>query len=186
MAKTVQYGRSVILKFRIDGQTFVNLGEITQFSFKSDDILKENQPLGHNDISLDVLDKGGTLSFECKKTDSAIPFFFTFLNTHYKAGNTDGTRGRSPYFQVARQGAYTDGTREIMYFDKVVLHSMEESVSSSDDEVMIKFEGKYVIKRMELEGEGIATLDLDDVSAVTGAFANMVNYGENTVVYGNA
>lgn len=144
MAKTNATGRQIVLEFSTDnGVTTFPLAEITNFSWKADDIVKESRPLGHNDLTIDVLNNGGTCSFESNKSDSGVVNLFAQLQKHYRAGIHNATRGRSPYFLIRQTVKYTDGTLETLILKKVVLHSPEQSASGADEFITNKFEGRF-------------------------------------------
>lgn len=157
MSKSPVFGQQVKLQFVANNTTFT-ICEVESFSYKQDDMLKENSSLGEAGVgSLDVLDNGGTVSFETKKRDSRLVGLFSALSKHFRASETLGARGRSPYFQVRRETRYVDGSIETLTFKKVVLHSPEENVGSNKDEVTEKFEGRYIRREVSFAGTGEAS-----------------------------
>lgn len=144
MTKTGFVGRQTMLEFSLDnGVTTFALAELSSFDWKVNDITKKRKPLGHTDSSLDVLNDGGTLTFECDKTDSAFVNLFVKLNKHYRALLHNGTRGRSPYFFVRQTTRGTDGSVETLLFKKVILHSPEGNASGADEYMQHKFQGEF-------------------------------------------
>jgi len=157
MSKSPVFGQQVQLQF-VANNTAFSICEVESFSYKQDDMLKENSSLGEAGVgSLDVLDNGGTVSFETKKRDSRLVGLFASLSKHFRANETLGARGRSPYFQVRRVTKYVDGSTETLTFKKVVLHSPEENVGSNKDEVTEKFEGRYIRREVSYSGIGEAS-----------------------------
>ncbi len=185
MSKSRAFGSQVVLQFSLNGGTTVfNIAEIDQFSFKIDDVVKENSSLGEVGIgTMDVLQNGGTLSFEAKKSDSALIHLFQTLENHHRALENNGTRGRTPYFTVKRVLKYTDGTIETKTFKKVVLHSPEESVSDNKSEITEKFEGKFIKTSTDYKGSGDASI-LSDISKglVNSGLAYLTSVGEQNAL----
>lgn len=184
MAKTNATGRQVLIEFSTDnGVTTFPVAEITNFSWKADDIVKESRPLGHNDLTIDVLNNGGTLSFEANKSDSGMINLFAQLQKHFRAGVHNATRGRSPYFLIRQQVKYTDGTIETLIFKKVVLHSPEQSASGADEFITNKFEGRfdeYIPSNPEIGDAGI--LNASGKAVLNAGLVSIAQLGEQTAV----
>lgn len=147
MAKNKVYGQEVYLEF-YDGTNYTRIAEIDEFSFRSEDIVKENSSLGETQLgSIDVLDNGGSLSFGAKKSDGALITYFIAQQSHHRGGNQVARRGKTPYTILKMTTTYTDGSRDVLTFNGVVLHSFEGSVAGRTEEFMEKFEGRY--KKLE-------------------------------------
>lgn len=158
MSKQVVVGRQYVLQFNL-GNGLSEYFEIERFSWKDDDMVKKNSSLGKKAIeSLDVLDGGGTCSFETKMRDSRINTFFSAQKRQIRGDEaTVGVRGRVPYAQVFRVTNYTDGTSETMQFRNLVLHNPEESADGNDEDVTQRFEGTYMDREIiEWTGSGDA------------------------------
>lgn len=184
MAKTNATGRQITLEFSTDnGVTTFPLAEITNFSWKADDIVKESRPLGHNDLTIDVLNNGGTCSFESNKSDSGMVNLFAQLQKHYRAGVHNATRGRSPYFLIRQNVKYTDGTIETLIFKKIVLHSPEQNASGADEFITNKFEGRfdeYIIQNADLGDAGV--LNASGKAILNAGLSSVALVGEQVAV----
>lgn len=165
MSKARYFGSQVSLFFSADGSTASErLGEIDNFNAKMSDVLKENSSLGEAGVgSLDVLNDGGTLSFECKKSDSKLMTFFYNLQQQQLANKQGGKRGKTPYFIVKEQIEALDGSVETTFYEGVVLYNLDKSVGSNKDEIVEKFEGRFKSFRVQNDGGD---------SAVNGTIAN--------------
>jgi hypothetical protein len=104
MSKSRVYGQQVRLFFSKDGVTGEHFAEIDNFSAKHNDVVKKNSSLGETGVgSIDVLDDGGTMSFEAKKSDSALVNYFIMQSKQNRANGVAGERGKTPYIKIIKQ-----------------------------------------------------------------------------------
>ena len=91
MSKARLYGQQVEI-FINDGTSEVQrLGEVMSFNYKSTDVVKKHSSLGETGVgTIDVLDDGGTLSFELDKSDSKFASFFSLMHAHLRGGDKAG------------------------------------------------------------------------------------------------
>jgi len=164
MSKSPVYGRQVTIQYSVNGgQSFVPICEVENFSFKMDDEVKKNSVLGEAGIgSIDVLDMGGTLSFETKKRDTKALAYFINQTRQIRAGSggdiagISGVRGREPYFSIVRKITYTDGEYEELTFGGVKLHNYGEDSNGNNTEVSEKFEGTFTRTSLNTTASGDA------------------------------
>lgn len=170
MSKARYFGSQVSLFFSADGSTMTErLGEIDNFNAKMSDVLKENSSLGEAGVgSLDVLNDGGTLSFECKKSDSKLMTFFYNLQQQQLANKQGGKRGKTPYFVVKEQIEGLDGSIETTFYEGTVLYNLDKSVGSNKDEIVEKFEGRFKSFRVQIDGGDSVTN-----GTIANTFANL-------------
>lgn len=187
MSKSRVFGQQIEIFFSKDGNTVNRIGEIDNFSHKSKDVVKENTSLGEGGIgTIDVLDGGGTLSFEAKSSGAEIVALFALLKNHYRADGQAGKRGKAPYFEVRKVVNLDDDSTYTLKFHGVVLHDDESSVGGSKEEDQEKFQGTY--KKLTIETtNGHASDDaVNAFSIVSEAIANHVNLQGATVTNNEA
>lgn len=182
MSKSRIFGQQIEIFFSKDGNNIERIGEIDNFSYKSKDVVKENTSLGEGGIgSIDVLDNGGTLSFEAKSSGAEIVAMFMLMKNHYRADGQAGKRGRSPYFEVRKVTTLDDDSTITLKFHGLVLHDDEASVGGSKEEDQEKFQGTYKKATIETSGGHASEDVVKAFSIVSTAIANFENLQGATV-----
>jgi hypothetical protein len=144
MSKSRNFGQQVEIFVSADGQAETKLAEVDNFSFKMDDVVKENSSLGEAGIgSISILSNGGTCSFEAKQSDSKLLAFFHEQQQQTRGGGTDGKRGEAPYLEVRMKITQLDQSVTTVAFEGLKLHSFDVSVAGRTEEIVEKWEGKF-------------------------------------------
>lgn len=183
MSKMRTYGQQVLLYLSADGTNFgFKLGEITSFSHKATPVVKTHSTLGETGIgSIDVLDNGGTLSFEIDKTDSTFVTYFALMEEHLRGGGQAGKRGKAPYLMIKETISYPDESVEVVQYEGVVLHDDEGSVAGRTELYVEKMQGTYKKRRILQATSGdSATSAKAGQTVITTAMQNLVNLSSNT------
>lgn len=159
MSKSRVYGQQVQIFISDDGVNATKrLGEVMNFSYKATDVVKKHSSLGETGVgSIDVLDDGGTLSFELDKTDAQFDAFFAQLHNHLRGAGKSGKRGKAPYFVINMTVNYLDESTSTIAFQGTCLHDDEGSVSGRTEVFSNKFQGTYKKTAFLVDGSGEAT-----------------------------
>ena len=144
MSKSRNFGQQVEIFVSADGQAETKLAEVDNFSFKMDDVVKENSSLGEVGIgTITILNNGGTCSFEAKQSDSKLLAFFHEQQQQIRGGGNDGQRGEAPYLEVRMKITQLDQSVTTIAFEGLKLHSFDLSVAGRTEEIVEKWEGKF-------------------------------------------
>lgn len=183
MSKMRTYGQQVLLHLSADGSNFgFKLGEITSFSHKATPVVKTHSTLGETGIgSIDVLDNGGTLSFEIDKTDSTFVTYFALMEQHLRGGGIAGRRGKAPYLMIQEKITYPDESEEEIIYEGVVLHDDEGSVAGRTELYVEKMQGTYKKRKIikATSGDSATSANVGH-NMITMAMDNLINLSSNT------
>lgn len=184
MSNTIVFGSQVTILMDDGTGAKPALLEVSNFSSKADDIVKKNSSLGETGVgSIDVLHDGGTMSFEAKLTDVKLLGYLFAQDTHHRGADQLGRRGKTPYLNVVETIEFTDGSQIAIHHEGTVLHNLDRSVQSKNDEYIIKVEGTYKKIRLEVTGalsSDSATLGIASfVSAMTN-FDSLQSFQEDS------
>lgn len=155
MSNTPVFGSQVTIDIDDGTGVFINaLVEVSSFSSKADDVVKKNSSLGETGVgSIDVIHDGGTLSIEAKLTDVTLLAYLFAQDHHHRGSDNLGKRGKTPYVIVKERITFTDDSVLVIKHEGTVLHNLDRSVQSKNDEYIIKAEGTYKKCTIEVEGE---------------------------------
>lgn len=181
MSKQKVYGQQTEI-FIDDGSGLKRLGEITSFNYKFTDIVKKHSSLGESGVgTIDVLDDGGTLSFEADKSDSRLSTFFSLAHTHLRGGSKGkaGRRGKAPYFRIEARFTYTDESDERIIFEGVALHDNEGSVSGRTEVFSEKFQGTFKTSYVSNNGGEASVSGAEGQTILSTALLQLANLSAN-------
>ncbi len=145
------FGSSIQLFFSANGTDLTErLAEVDSFSAKHNDIVKKNSSLGEGGTgTIQILDDGGTMSFEAKMSSAKLEAFMVSQSFQAIGGHVAGSNGKTPYLKVIKKVKYDDGSFLTTVYEGVVLHNYEESVGSRTDEIVQKVEAEYKYRTVE-------------------------------------
>jgi len=157
MSKPRVFGEQVTVSIG-DGTSQHYVAEIDSFSAKADHVVKENSSLGESGVgTVQVLDNGGTLSFEAKHSDSLMIGYFITQEAQIRGvGEGKGKLGKSPYVSVDMVITYVDGTSITVKYEGVTLYNDELSAGGRTEEVSERWEGKYKRRIVSASTDGEA------------------------------
>lgn len=174
------YGQQVRVYFDNGDGTEQYLGLVDNFHFQFDDVVKANAALGQaGKGKIEVLNDGGTGSFEDKQADSTLLTFFINQAAHQRGGVTafslpiDGQRGATPYYVVHMVTTFVDDTElELKFYGP--LHNYDGGVSGNKEEFGEKWQITW----------DYVTFKVDDVGAsvnaeTTGLFSSALDFINN-------
>jgi hypothetical protein len=157
MSKALLFGQQVNIFIEDGTKSKKRLGEINNFAYKLTDVVKKSSSLGETGVgTIDVLDDGGTLSFELSKSDATFGTFFSQIHKHLRGGDKAGRRGKAPYYVIIAEFTYMDESQEKMVFEGVVLHDNEGSVSGRTEVMSEKMQGTFKKFYVENDSAGEA------------------------------
>lgn len=182
MSKMRVYGQQVQIFINDGTRESQRLGEVMSFNYKSTDVVKKHSSLGETGVgTIDVLDDGGTLSFELDKSDSKFASFFALMHHHLRGGDQAGYRGKAPYFTIKQFTRYADESTETLVFAGVVLHDDEGSVSGRTEVYSEKFQATYKKRYIETGGSGEAPdKTVEGLKILANALAKIGDLNANT------
>ena len=180
-------GQQVKISFdKGDGSVAEYLGLVDNFSYQFDDVVKTNAALGQaGKGTIDVLNDGGTGSFECKQSDAILTTFFINQAVHQRGGAntysvpTTGQRGRTPYYVVEMTTTFVDDLEMTLKFYGV-LHNYNGSVGGNKEEFSEKWQFTFDYVTFAVTGAGAAVDAGIDMVSLALANINTMDGGNDT------
>lgn len=185
-------GQQVKIAFDKGDGTEEYLGLVDNFNYQFDDVVKANAALGQaGKGKIEVLNDGGTGSFECKQSDAILTTFFINQAVHQRGGAntyskpTTGQRGATPYYVVNMLTTFVDDQElELKFYG--VLHNYNGNVGGNKEEFSEKWQFTFDYVTFRVTGTGAAvdagidmiSLALQNINNMDGGNDTPFDYSE--------